>query len=188
MFTALRPVRGCLASVGVTPRILVRFQFNPTSLADKHAATYASLTAPGALLPTRQYTTGGDRTLGFTVTVDGMSAHDLAGPDIALDAGGGIGPELTKYRALTYPRTSDWQDASDRSDGFTGLYEGQETVFAAPPEVLFGFGDQVISCLVTDVTITQTLFTAELAPLRADVAVSLAELNPYQLRPDGSLL
>ena len=188
MFTTRRPVRGCLISVGVSPRIVVYFQFNPTNLADKRSASYASLTAPGALLPSRQYTSGGDRTLSFTVTVDGMSVdHDNPGIDVDKDDGG-IEPELTKYRALAYPRTPDWQNAAHRSDGFTGLYARRDTVFTSPPQVLFGFGDRVIDCLVTEISITETLFTPTLAPLRADVAVTLNELNPYQLDVDGTML
>ena len=66
MFTTRRPVRGCLISVGVSPQIVIDFQFNPTNLADKRTANYAPLAAPGALLPSRQYTSGGDRTLTFT--------------------------------------------------------------------------------------------------------------------------
>lgn len=189
MFTTRRPVRGCLISVGVSPQIVIDFQFNPTNLADKRTANYAPLAAPGALLPSRQYTSGGDRTLTFTVTIDGMSVDRLDGPRIDVDEDGGIGPELTKYRALAYPRTPDWQNAAYLSDGFTGLYAGQEpAIFTSPPQVMFGFGDQVIDCLVTEISITETLFTPTLAPLRAEVAVTLSELNPYQLNVDGTML
>lgn len=188
MFTTRRPVRGCLISIGVSPQIVVNFQFNPTNLADKRTASYAPLAAPGALLPSRQYTSGGDRTLSFTVTVDGMSADQLDDPRIDVDDDGGIEPELTKYRALAYPRTPEWQNAAYLSDGFTSLYAGQDTVFTSPPQVRFGFGDRVIDCLVTELSITETLFTPTLAPLRADVAVTLSELNPYQLDVDGTML
>ena len=68
-------VRGFLASVGVDPQVLVEFQYNPAELTDKRSVGYAALDAPGALAPTRQYTSGGDRTLSFTVTVDGGQTY-----------------------------------------------------------------------------------------------------------------
>ncbi len=179
MAPVVSPVRGFLASVDVSPAILVRFQFNPTSLTDKRTATWATLAAPGALLPARQYTAGGERTLSFTASVDGRW------PGVERDADGGIGPELTKYRAFLHPRIASWPDAAHLATGFTGLYSGREKVFTAPPTARFGFGDRVVDCVVTEITITETLYSPALRPLRADVAVSLAELNPYLVAPTG---
>jgi hypothetical protein len=51
--------------------------------------------------------------------------------------------------------------------------------FAPPPDCIFGFGDRVIDCVVTDVGITEQLFSPRLAPLRAEVAVTLVERAPY---------
>ncbi len=178
--------RGLLISVGVEPVIRVWFQYNPEELSDRRSVAYATLNAPGALAPVRQYTAGGDRTISFTVTVDGVDASTAPGPGIALDEDGGIGPELAKYRAFVHPRTEQWPDAADRLDGFTGLYEGAETVFAAPPTALFVFGDRVVDCVVTEVSVTEQLFTATLAPLRAKVQVSLVELSPYAVEPSTS--
>jgi len=178
------PVRGFLVSVGLDPEILVEFQYNPAELADKRSVSYATVNAPGMLMPVRQYSAGGDRTLSFTVLVDGL----FTGPaddqiDIARDDRGGIGPELAKYRAFVYPRTERWQDAANTPTGFAGLYTGQETVFAAPPQCRFGFGDRVMDCVVTEVNVTEKLFTPQLDPIRAEVSVSLVELTPYDPDP-----
>jgi hypothetical protein len=178
------PVRGFLVSVGLDPEILVEFQYNPAQLSDKRSISYATLNAPGMLMPVRQYTAGGDRTVSFSVLVDGL----FDGPaddeiDIATDDRGGIGPELAKYRAFMYPRTGRWKEAAGAPDGFTSLYAGQETVFAAPPRCRFGFGDRLMDCVVTDVTVTERMFTPQLDPIRADVAVTLAELTPYDPDP-----
>ena len=179
------PTRGFLVSVGLTPEILVEFQYNPTTLTDRRAVTYATLNAPGLLLPVRQFNQGGDRTLSFTVRVDGVypgPADDQI--PIARGANGSIQPELNKYRAFLYPQVyrqgSSWQDAAG---SFAPLYDGVQQ-FASPPACRFGYGqDRVVDCIVTDVTISETLFNAELAPLRADVTITLVELSPYGNEP-----
>src|SRR5262245_44143496 len=107
------PERGFLVSVGLAPEILVEFQYNPEQLTDRRSVAYATITGPGRLLPDRQYSAGGDRTLQFTVLVDGLfEGLPGSGLGIAVDERGGIDPELTKYRAFTYPRTPDWPGAA----------------------------------------------------------------------------
>ena len=178
------PVRGFLVSVGLDPEILVEFQYNPEKVTDKRSVSYASLNAPGMLMPVKQYSAGGERTLSFTVIVDGLfngPADD--GIDIARDERGGIAPELNKYRAFVHPQTERWQDANDAPDGFTGLYAGSETVFTAPPACCFCFGDRVIDCVVTEVQITEQLYNPDLDPVRAEVQVTCVELTPYTPDP-----
>ncbi|MEV0644197.1 hypothetical protein AB0I28_02925 [Phytomonospora sp. NPDC050363] len=178
------PVRGFLASVGLDPEILVQFQYNPEKVDDKRSVSYATLNAPGMLMPVRQYSAGGDRTISFKVVVDGL----FKGPaddeiDIARDERGGIGPELVKYRAFTYPQTERWQDASTSVGGFTGLYDDSASVFAAPPVCAFGFGDRVVDCVVTEVQITEQLFNTSLDPVRAEIQVTCVEITPYNPDP-----
>lgn len=180
------PVRGFLVSVGLDPEILVQFQYNPEKVEDKRSISYASLNAPGMLMPVRQYSAGGDRTLSFKVLVDGL----FEGPaddeiDIARDDRGGIAPELLKYRAFMYPQTENWQDAETSVDGFVSLYDDPASVFAAPPVCAFGFGERVIDCVVTEVSITEQLFNASLDPVRAEISVTLVEITPYN--PDPSV-
>ena len=179
------PTRGFLVSVGLTPEILVEFQYNPTTLSDRRAVTYVTLNAPGLLLPVRQYNQGGDRTLSFTVRIDGVF-QGPADDQIPIERGedGSIQPELNKYRAFLYPQVyssgKSWQDAAG---SFAPLYDGVQQ-FASPPLCRFGYGqDRVVDCIVTDVSISETLFNAELAPVRADVSVTLVELSPYGNEP-----
>jgi hypothetical protein len=170
------PVRGFLVSVGVTPEIRCDFQYNPTEVSDRRSATWASVTAPGLLMPVRQYVQGGDRTLSFTVRINGLADGPVP---IERTDDGGILPELNKYRAFVYPGTyrqgTSWRDAGA---SFVSLYADQQR-FAAPPDCLFGLGGRVISCAVTEVNVNEVTFNASLAPLRADVAVTLVELVPY---------
>jgi hypothetical protein len=188
--------RGFLVSVGVTPEIAVHFQYNPISISDKRAINYATITAPGVLLPTRQYTQGGDRTITFSVHIDGLfhgpaegsdarGEPPAAGADIILRGdNGSILPELNKYRAFLYPQTNDWKTAGAT---FTPLFD-ELRPFKPPPRARFGFGfgpgsERVIDCVVTDVSIDETLFNSELSPVRADVSVTLVELAPYENIP-----
>ena len=188
--------RGFLVSVGVTPEIAVHFQYNPTTLSDKRAINYASVTSPGALMPTRQYVQGGDRTISFSVHVDGLFHGPAEGSD-ARDAPAGAGadmiargennsilPELNKYRAFLYPQNAQWQDAGAT---FSPLYSKLRD-FTPPPLARFGFGfgqgsERVIDCVVTDISIDETLFNSDLAPVRADVSITLVELTPYDNVP-----
>jgi hypothetical protein len=188
--------RGFLISVDVKPEIVVHFQYNPTSLSDKRAINYATVTAPGVLLPTRQYVQGGDRTITFSVHVDGLfhgpaegsdarDAPPTGGADMILRGdNGSILPELNKYRSFLYPQTERWKEAGAT---FAPLFDVLRP-FAPPPRARFGFGfgpggERVIDCIVTDVSIDETMFNSELAPVRADVSVTLAELAPYENIP-----
>jgi hypothetical protein len=180
------PVRGFLVSVGLDPEILVQFQYNPDKVTDKHQVSYATLNAPGMLMPVRQYSAGGERTLSFTVIVDGL----FKGPaddeiDIARDERGGIAPELNKYRAFVYPQTERWQDANGAPDSFAGLYAGSETVFTAPPACRFGFGERVVDCVITEMQITDQFYNPDLDPVRAEVQVTCVELTPYNADAAG---
>ena len=119
MLSQRDPIRGFLVSDGLDPEILVEFQFNPTEISDQRQVNYTSLTAPGLLMPIRQYTQGGDRKISFRVRVDGLfetSPNALRGGgqavNIQRDDNGGITPELNKYRAFLYPQTADWQSAA----------------------------------------------------------------------------
>jgi contractile injection system tube protein len=173
------PRRGFLSSVGLTPEILVQFQYNPTQLSDKRTVNYATLNAPAILLPVRQYSQGGDRTFSFTVRLDGLfkgPADDVI--RFSQDKDGSIWPELNKYRAFLYPKTRRWQERAARAS-FVNLYADVQQ-FVAPPACRFGFGrGRVIDCIVTEVGITELLYNADLQPMRADVSVTLVELSPY---------
>lgn len=186
MLQQQNPVRGFLASVGMEldREIRVEFQYNPAQISDKRSVNYATLNAPGLIMPVRQYSQGGDRTISFTVRIDGLFQGLESGTvdndhRIARDEAGSITPELNKYRAFLYPKTESWQGANG---SFVPLYAEMQQ-FASPPACLFGFGGRVIDCIVTEINITELLFNPSLAPLRADVSVTLVEATPYGNEP-----
>lgn len=181
MWNGPRAMRGFLASTELDPEILIQFQYNPTELSDRRALNYASQNLPGLLMPVRQYINGGDRTLTFTVRLDGrLSGASESDLPIALGQNGDIGPELNKYRALLWPQTPDWQLGTS---SFASLYGSGTMVHVSPPVCRFGWGERVLDCVVTGADITEQLFNSELAPLRAEVRVTLVERLPYDVIP-----
>lgn len=182
VLSLFNPVRGFLMSVDVEPPIRVRFQYNPTQLNERVVVDYAALNAPGAAAPTRQWSHGGGRTISFTVRLDAV----VPGPadksiQLELDQDGGLSRELNKYRALAHPTTPRWREAQA---SFLPLYTEQDR-FMSPPRCRFGFGAadagataRVIECVVTELSVTELQFNARLAPVRADVALTLTEIAP----------
>jgi hypothetical protein len=187
-----KPARGKLISIDVNPEIEVDFQYNPAQLQDKRTVTYSTINTPGAFVPNRQYTQGGDRTITFSVDIDGlMQPGPMQGPpgstkfppkpQIETDpVTGCITPELNKYRAFVNPKTGNWKKAANST--FANLYKDVNQ-FNAPPLAKFIFGEMVILCVVTDLTITETLFDPKLGVLRAKVAITLIEQIDYGNQP-----
>jgi hypothetical protein len=139
--------------------------------------TYSTINTPGAFVPNRQYTQGGDRTITFSVDIDGLMESPFP---IDTDENGSITPELNKYRAFVNPQTSKWQEAANST--FANLY-ADVTQFNAPPAALFIFGDIAISCVVTDLSITEKLFDPRLGLLRAKVSLTLIETIDFGNQP-----
>jgi hypothetical protein len=174
MFTQT-PIRGFLTSLDVAPPVSVAFQYNPQKIRDKRTVKYASLEAPGILMPIKQYVNGGDRTISFTVRLDSTDALNVTSLPILTDPDGGLTPELNKYRAFMYPKTPLWITARG---SFVPVFQRQGMLnqFESPPECLFGLGERLVRCIVTQVDVDELLFNARLAPLRADVTVTLTEV------------
>jgi hypothetical protein len=160
----------------------VEFQYNPAQISDRRAANYVTIEAPGLVTPAKQYGHGGERTITFSVHIDAIH-EDPDHPTIEVDrqGGGGITPELNRYRAFLYPASSKWGNSFNffKDASFMSLY-GSGPKFVSPPICQLGLGgDQVIDCIVTEVTVTETLFNENFQPMRADVSLTMVELSPY---------
>lgn len=168
-----RPDRGFLDAP--SQGILVEFQYNPDNITDWRSVNYATLNAPGRIVPVRQYTHGSDRELSFKVLVDSTFR---GGVTIDVGADGNITPELNKYRALMYPETANWRDAEY---SFLPLFT-QMQQFVPPPRCRFGRGSgEIIDCVVTRIIIKEMQFNRRMEPIRAEVTVSLFEISPFEL-------
>lgn len=173
-------LRGFLANIDMIPPLIVTFQYNPSSVTDNKTANYADRAATlSGNAPGKVYTGGGHRTISFDLKLHGLEQGTNALNPTALD--NGISTELAKLRSFLYPKADAWGTLS-------GLLGGGSTGkrLAAPPTCFFGFGTKILECVLTDVKIIETQFNSLLAPVRADVTVTLDviedDTNPlYQL-------
>lgn len=159
-------LRGFLANITVLPPLIVTFQFNPTSISDNKTANYAdrSTTLSGNS-PGKVYTGGGHRTITFDLKLHGLEQGTNVLNPTAVD--NGIATELAKLRSFLYPKADAWGTLGS----LLGSSNGKR--LAAPPTGFFGFGTRLLECVVTDIKITETQFNSRLAPVRADVTVTL---------------
>jgi hypothetical protein len=160
-------LRGFIANIEVIPPLIVTFQFNPETVSDNKAVRYEDRNAElCGTAPGKVYTGGGDRTITFDLKLHGLEEGTNALNPSGLD--NGISTELAKLRSFLYPKTDAW--------GFFGsAEEGMRLV--PPPTCVFGFGTKVLECVVTALTINETQFNSYLAPVRADVSVTLAVIE-----------
>jgi hypothetical protein len=163
-------VRGFLATVEVLPPLIVTFQFNPDSISDNKAVSYSDRSSElcGAS-PGKVYTGGGDRTISFDLTLHGNERGLNAINPLPLD--NGVSTELAKLRSFLYPAADAWAQLGS----LLGTDAGHRV--QAPPRALFGFGTKVLECVVTGLTVTETQFNSALAPVRAEVGVTLAVIE-----------
>lgn len=171
--TERQVLRGFLANVEVLPPLIFTFQFNPRSLRDNKAVRYAERNgdlcgnAPGKV-----YTGGGDRTISFDFQLHGLEKGTNVLNPTPLD--NGISTELAKLRSFLYPVQDAWATVGGLLGG-----GGEGVRLASPPTCYFGFGTRVLECVVTDLNITETQFNSLLAPVRADVSITLAVIEEH---------
>jgi hypothetical protein len=158
--------RGFIAAVDVIPPLVVTFQFNPESISDNKAVNYADRNANSSGdAPGKVYTGGGHRTISFDLKLHGLEqGTNVFNP---LPEDNGISTELAKLRSFMYPKADAWASI--------GSKEGKR--LSAPPTCIFGFGTKILECVVTDLTITEAQFNSALAPVRADVKITLTVIQ-----------
>jgi hypothetical protein len=170
MDTDRMTLRGFIANIDVLPPLIVTFQYNPTSVSDNKVVNYSDRTRSLCTAPEKVYTSGGTRTITFDLKLDGLEQGTNALNPTPVD--NGISTELAKLRSFLYPMADAWGTIS-------GLLGGSSSGkrLAAPPTCYFGFGTKLLECVVTDIRITETMFNSALAPVRADVTVTLAVIE-----------
>jgi hypothetical protein len=160
-------LRGFLANIDMIPPLIFTFQYNPTSVSDNKVVNYADRAATlSGNAPGKVYTGGGHRTITFNLKLHGMEQGTNALNPTGVD--NGISTELAKLRSFLYPKADAWGTLS-------GLLGGGSTGkrLAAPPTAFFGFGTKILECVVTSININEIQFNSTLAPVRADVTVTL---------------
>lgn len=109
----------------------------------------------------------GDRTVSFKFTIDGRE-HRPGEPERRRNEGGDILADLAILRSFVYPAIGDLLDVFS-------LVGGNEPLFQEPPTALLILGSSSMEGFVTSLKITETLFNAELDPVRAEVEVAMIE-------------
>ena len=157
-------LRGFIANVTVIPPLIVTFQFNPESINDNKSINYADGRADlCGNAPGKIYTSGGHRTISFDFKLHGLEEGTNTINPTPLD--NGISTELAKLRSFLYPIDDAWAVIS------MGSEEGRR--LSAPPPCIFGFGTKILDCIVSELTINETQFNSTLAPVQADVSITL---------------
>lgn len=165
--TERQVLRGFLANIEVLPPLIVTFQFNPDSISDNKAVNYTDRnTELCGNAPGKVYTGGGERTITFDLQLHGLEKGANALNPLPVD--NGISTELAKLRSFLYPKADAWAQLGSLLGGDQGRR------VQAPPTCVFGFGTRVLECVLTGLTVTETQFNSALAPVRADVSVSLS--------------
>lgn len=157
-------LRGFIANVTVIPPLIVTFQFNPKSINDNKTVNYSDGksdlcgNAPGKV-----YTSGGHRNISFDFNLHGLEEGTNSINPTPVD--NGISTELAKLRSFLYPMDDAWAVLS------LGTEEGRR--LSAPPSCVFGFGTRILDCIVSELTINETQFNSALAPVQADISITL---------------
>ena len=168
--TERQVLRGFLANIDVVPPLIFTFQFNPESISDNKAVNYADgSTDLCGNAPGKVYTGGGHRTISFGFQLHGLEEGTNTVNPTGLD--NGISTELAKLRSFLYPKEDAWTTLGS----LFGSEEGRR--LSAPPFCFFGFGTKFLECVVTEMDINETQFNSSLAPVRADVSVTLTVIE-----------
>lgn len=167
--TEQQVLRGFIANVDVIPPLIVTFQFNPESINDNKTVNYADRNADlCGNAPGKVYTGGGHRTISFDIKLHGLEQGTNVLNPTPLD--NGISTELAKLRSFLYPKADAWATMG-------GLLGEEGVRLTSPPTCIFGFGTKVLECVVTQITINETQFNSLLAPVRADVGITLTVIE-----------
>lgn len=158
-------LRGFIANINVIPPLIVTFQFNPQSISDNKEVNYRDVQAElCGTAPDKQYTGGGDRTISFKLNLHGLEQGTNPLNPTGFD--NGISTELAKLRSFLYPASDAWDAV-----GLLSAEGGRR--LKAPPTCIFGYGARLLECVVTSMTINEIQFNSFLAPVRADVDITL---------------
>ena len=158
-------MRGFIANIHVIPPLIVTFRYNPESISDDKAVNYQNVQGElTGTAPDKEYTGGGDRTISFKLNLHGLEQGSNPLNPTGFD--NGISTELAKLRSFLYPASDAWDTVGLLSD------EGGRRL-KAPPNCIFGYGAKLLECVVTSMTIKETQFNSFLAPVRAEVDITL---------------
>lgn len=167
--------------LGALPNLVV-FQFNPDRVTRTPSIVRPPQTSAGAGPQSANNQVGEpSEALSFTLRID---ATDQLADGNPLAAASGILPTLSAIELLMFPKSSLGGDLFSLSPGKKPHQHPPDTL----DTVLFFWGAfRLLPVAVTSLSITETIYSTLLVPVRADVAVALQVLTPGQLAKDAEL-
>ena len=121
----------------------------------------------------KQLKTEQDRTLNFKFIVDGRE-HRPGEPERRRNEEGHILADIAILHSFVYPRLGDLLDILRAAFG-SESNRWLQVWFNQPPTAILVLGDTSVEGFVTDLKITETMFNANLDPVRAEVEVTMIE-------------
>ena len=192
--------RGYLANTMTNPPLIYEFQYNPAQLTDskqislgkreslasqqeRQGTSKTAEKARGRAFSNadfQKFSSEGDRTLSFKLTIDGRERRPHE-PERRRNEQGDILADLAILRSFLYPKHAIQNpgelqavvEAASNGDDYSQFYV--ENWFKEPPTALLVMGELEVEGFISNLTITETLFNANLDPVRAEVDITLVE-------------
>jgi hypothetical protein len=200
----VQPKRGYLANILTIPPLIYPFQYNPTQVSDskqlkwgkkdpmspeKVGEAFAKLRVGKGIgnafraskevlgrtfshADLHRLESEGDRTLNFKFIIDGRERRP-GEPERRRNESGHILADLAVLHSFVYPQFGDLLAIlGSLTEGGKGF---SEAWFNEPPSAILVLGGTSVEGFITDLKITETLFNADLDPVRAEVEVTMVE-------------
>ncbi len=160
--------------LGVLPNVIV-FQFNPVRVTRTPILAPPKQPDGGGNVPALPKPDRPTESMSFTLQLD---ATDQLAKGSPIAASNGILPTLSALELLMVPKKSAARDLQNLAGG--------SSTYVLPPDqldaVLFFWGSfRILPVILTSLSITETEYTQQLLPIRAEVSVSLQVLVPNQI-------
>jgi hypothetical protein len=120
----------------------------------------------------KQFESEGDRTLSIQFDIDGREARP--GESERRRQDGTVLSDLAILRSFVYPQIVELSEFFEAATS-SGCDRWSQVWFNEPPTALLIMGELTVECYVSSLQINETLFNADLNPVKAEVQMSLIE-------------
>jgi hypothetical protein len=179
------------------PPLALQFQYNPSEMSDEKNTQWVVTDIPGLDRPMYAWSCGGERIIEFTLF---LNAYEYGNADmtslIPIPGLGGIRSELAKLDSFMYSAPKQYSNLGSglvqgavagigassvlaysslfTGDGHNPLVQNTAPVqFTPPPKCIFGYGTDVLECVVKKVDKKIEMWDRNLDPIRARVHITL---------------
>ena len=169
----------------------LEFQFNPTTISRNKEVSYESITIPGLDSLINLYTSGGQSTINFEISLDARPVEenkDLYGREY--DPSVGLNKEIAVIQSFLRPRPiyninqKAVVDSLNLDEGFLAA-ANSNTFFVSPPDAYFSYGNKWDRCKIISASIEEVIHNEFLVPVRITVPFSLLVLESGSIHEDN---